>query len=884
MHVIVMTLLVSCAISPVLVQSDDIIIDDDASLRSSILNDIHAYNASCFPKDTCRTDKVSRISDSPDWTKRNCLCDDSCIDFGDCCPDSKRYEPNQQRLAGTRFSCLHLRQYNFNWIVNKCPENWSDPNVAKACETEPSEWQIHLDPISHMPVTSQVSGITYRNLNCAMCHQDVPGSRGNPSSLRFWNPRLECNSILAGSTILQSMTKDDLASKIQWDNEQKMWGLVVDINGKGEQFHSCFVDPALPDDLQSYLRPCQPSVNDCPPDWMDDDIRNKCLSYTSFVYRPQEIYRNIHCAICNSAQLQELSCNSSGISFRKLPDSREFNPSAFALLFDLKDNDGSGIVGQAKSCEDGQLYDPFSRKCRTVYCSQPGTVYREGRCLQAPSSGAAPATTSISIADGNQPETDGDAIVFPEHPNMGGSNGQYTDGRPDVSVTQLPELPFTVVDSSSTGSSVTDSEAVQPTLTNFTSIHPVNMTDKTQMSAEGNFTSCPKFLLSEDEVQWLDNGTLYVPSHGKPYDEGDYEKDKSGGGVWICAEGLTMVSKFDPILGWVTVAGLGLSEICLALHLIAFVISPDLRNLSGRNLASLSLALFAAYGSFIAAQFVPTGGNICIGIALSTFYFFLSAFWWTSVLAWDVWRTIRLATVQLRCSSSGQQWGKFILYSMYAWLLPALIVAAAVVVEYVDTDIFSWMPTEYRPFFGRNVCWFGQRKAILIYFAAPLAVILSINLLLFINSAHMIRSTTAKSPTSSNQASSRKQLGLYVRLALIMGLSWLAGLIAGAADFMPLWYVFVALCSLQGVFILLAYTCNPKVARSIRNRVLVCRKTNSRQSTYRTALVGGFKSQDLKRLGKGGKGKVEARDSHDSQVSQTSQTSLTKTTSNTTTP
>lgn len=59
MHVIVMTLLVSCAISPVLVQSDDIIIDDDASLRSSILNDIHAYNASCFPKDTCRTDKVS---------------------------------------------------------------------------------------------------------------------------------------------------------------------------------------------------------------------------------------------------------------------------------------------------------------------------------------------------------------------------------------------------------------------------------------------------------------------------------------------------------------------------------------------------------------------------------------------------------------------------------------------------------------------------------------------------------------------------------------------------------------------------------------------------------------------------------------------------------
>jgi hypothetical protein len=663
-----------------------------------------------------------------------------------------------------------------------------------------------------------------------------------------------------------------------------MWGLMVDIDGKGEQFHSCFVDPALPDDLQSYLRPCQPSMNECPLEWEDEDVRSKCLSYTSFVYTPQEIYRNVHCAICNGVLPEELSCNSHGITFRKLPDAREFNPSAFALLFDLKDNDGNGIVGKEKSCLDGQLYDPFSRKCRTVYCSQPGTFYREGRCYGLPPNPLSDTTTTTTttsttttIADDVTAVTDANEVVFPKQKD---SKGFYTEELANSSAPQLPEIILNIADPS-TEISTMENEGFPTTTTTLSSIIPVNMTDDAQSSTETNFTSCPKFLLSEDEVEWLENGTLYVPSHEKPYEVGHYEKSKDG--ILICAEGLTLVSKFDPVLGWVTVAGLGLSEVCLALHLIAFIISPDLRNLSGRNLASLSLALFAAYGSFIIAQFVPTGGNICVAVALCTFYFFLSAFWWTSVLAWDVWRTIRLATVQLRCSSSGQQWGKFILYSMYAWLVPGLIVAAAVAVEYVDTDVFSWMPTEYRPFFGRNVCWFGQRKAILIYFAAPLAVILSINLLLFISSAYMIRSTTAKSPTSSNQASSRKQLGLYVRLALIMGLSWLAGLIAGAADFMPLWYVFVALCSLQGVFILLAYTCNPKVARSIRNRILVCRKTKGRQSTYRTALVGGLsRSQDLRRLGKGGKGKVEARDSHDSQISQTSQTSLTKTSSTTT--
>ena len=275
-----------------------------------------------------------------------------------------------------------------------------------------------------------------------------------------------------------------------------------------------------------------------------------------------------------------------------------------------------------------------------------------------------------------------------------------------------------------------------------------------------SFETCPKFLLSESEVEWLENGTLYVPSRKQVLDVGQFHKEESGG-VLICAEGLMSVAKFGPVLGWVTLAGLGLSELCLALHLMAFIISPELRNLSGKNLASLSLALFAAYGSFMTAQFLPPGGPVCIGIAVSSYYFFLSAFWWTSVLAWDVWRTIRMATVQLR-SSSGRQWGRFVLYSIYAWFVPALLVAATLVIEYVDVDATPWIPSEFHPEFGRNVCWFGQRKAILVFFAAPLLCILSVNLLLFISSLCMIRSTTSKSPTSSNQSSTKKKFRNYI--------------------------------------------------------------------------------------------------------------------------
>ena len=38
-----------------------------------------------------------------------------------------------------------------------------------------------------MPVTNLASGITYRNINCAVCHRDIPTSGlSSHNQLRFW--------------------------------------------------------------------------------------------------------------------------------------------------------------------------------------------------------------------------------------------------------------------------------------------------------------------------------------------------------------------------------------------------------------------------------------------------------------------------------------------------------------------------------------------------------------------------------------------------------------------------------------------------------------------------------------------------------------------------
>jgi hypothetical protein len=178
-------------------------------------------DGTCHPKDTCKLDKVisqsfrflftalsdvmsclqaSRISDPPDWEKRNCLCDDLCMQYGDCCLDSPRYSPDQWRKAEQRFTCVEFRQYKSNWVVNTCPAGWTDEETRSLCEVFPEIGKQYKDPFAQLPVTSINNRVTYRNIHCARCNGETPSFAPDGSArLRFWNPRLECPSLLSNN-------------------------------------------------------------------------------------------------------------------------------------------------------------------------------------------------------------------------------------------------------------------------------------------------------------------------------------------------------------------------------------------------------------------------------------------------------------------------------------------------------------------------------------------------------------------------------------------------------------------------------------------------------------------------------------------------------------
>ncbi|KAF2350610.1 GPCR family 2 secretin-like, partial [Trinorchestia longiramus] len=152
-------------------------------------------------------------------------------------------------------------------------------------------------------------------------------------------------------------------------------------------------------------------------------------------------------------------------------------------------------------------------------------------------------------------------------------------------------------------------------------------------------------------------------------------------------------------------------------------------------------------------------------------------------------------------------------YSIYAWASPALALTVVLVIDRVE---WAGFPPSYLPRMGERLCWFGQRKALLVFFAAPLMLIMVINVVFFVLSAHMIANTTRSTAKYSSQRKHHSLVKLYMRLALLMGLSWIVGILAGYLQHEVLWYIFIFLNAFQGAFIFGAFTCKKKVLSLLR--------------------------------------------------------------------
>ncbi|XP_050093983.1 G-protein coupled receptor Mth2-like [Anopheles aquasalis] len=265
--------------------------------------------------------------------------------------------------------------------------------------------------------------------------------------------------------------------------------------------------------------------------------------------------------------------------------------------------------------------------------------------------------------------------------------------------------------------------------------------------------------------------------------------------------------------------GMIISVPFLIATLIVYILIPDLRNIPGKSLMCYVLALTSSYVTLVVIKrSVIIMPDWCQLVGYLCYYSLMSSFFWLNVMAFDIFWTFG----GRRRSTTDR--GKFLLYCCYAYGVPMTFLAGALVAD--KTEL---LPTTIRPGFGDGQCLFKAEQFVsLVYLYLPLALVVSTNLFFFISTASKIslieRNTAAAlrgdSGRHSRFTNERNRYGLYVRLFVVMGVTWMFELISWVADTHHWWVYVTDICNCSsGVFIFFLFVWKRKVLMLLQERL-----------------------------------------------------------------
>ena len=203
-----------------------------------------------------------------------CRCDADCVLFNDCCPlanatvDSEPTLNNKdiQQCQPVVVSGIVTSVNQAYYMISTCHQEIPD-RISKMCE----QFDIFA------PVTDNSTGLTYRNLYCALCH-NVPVHK-----LAMWLVNFQCGHNLR---VDDSLTLDHL------------------------QAH-CHLYSFVPQpQLVQHTRWCLPSTSQCSIN--NSEFQNNCTKgQLDPVIAVGKVYRNFFCAKCSLKDIQniDISCH-----------------------------------------------------------------------------------------------------------------------------------------------------------------------------------------------------------------------------------------------------------------------------------------------------------------------------------------------------------------------------------------------------------------------------------------------------------------------------------------------------------------------------------------------------------------------------------------------
>ncbi|XP_074647958.1 uncharacterized protein LOC141903647 [Tubulanus polymorphus] len=367
-------------------------------------------------------------------------------------------------------------------------------------------------------------------------------------------------------------------------------------------------------------------------------------------------------------------------------------------------------------------------------------------------------------------------------------------------------------------------------------------TDKNSNSSMNE--SCIIVQYSPDEYFLSSDGIIFAKALNRTFTSDSF-KFGNNGSVNICVEYDEFSKHFrissdllspDGTAGILSAIGQCISVICLAVLLIIYCFIPQLRNLPGKSLMSMSLALLLGQLMILLGPVAEGHYVACLLIAAFTHVFFLAMFFWMNAIAFDL--TLTFSGRMMRSGQPSEQKWRFTKFCIYAWISPLVILLIS-----ASLEIFSTHTSPYNPDYGTRICWFNNGPALGVLFILPVSVLVAANMVMYTLTVYGI--CKASKAASIAKKSDKINILLYIKLSVILGGTWIFAFLWIVTRNVGLKYLFIVFNSLQGVFIFIAFICRRKVVRLLREQLTKSVSLRSKVSTTRSTRVPS--SSSLKR-------------------------------------
>lgn len=234
------------------------------------------------------------------------------------------------------------------------------------------------------------------------------------------------------------------------------------------------------------------------------------------------------------------------------------------------------------------------------------------------------------------------------------------------------------------------------------------------------------------------------------------------------------------------------SVVFLVLTFAVYMYLPRMRDLQGVCYMCMCASMALGFLSLGVLQLSPGFRNeICAITGFLVYFWMMATFFWMNVISINMYRSVIDASYLKKTEKK-----QCFVYNCYAWGFSIFFLIVTLITNFVEGD-------HYKPGIGETSCWFRGRTETWLYFYGPIAILIAVNILLFVlSSIHLWRHTKKYEVNKLNNLKHRFLVSL--KLFLVMGISWIFE-IASFAHGGPhiIWKIMDIFNCLQGVVIFL---------------------------------------------------------------------------------